>query len=90
MAESFYHDFKTEDDRSVVNLRDGNILEIKIPKMKTKMKTTSKMTKYWSKNFKATKRFGPKSFVKIGSVIAEIFLSWTNVARTNVSNTVDI
>ena len=27
----------------------------------------------------------PKSFVKIGSVTAEIFLIWANSARTNVS-----
>ena len=26
-----------------------------------------------------------KSFIKIGSVTAEIFLIWTNVARTNVT-----
>ena len=38
--------------------------------------------KCWSKKFKSPKRLGPKSLVKIGSVIAEIFLSWTNVPRT--------
>ena len=30
---------------------------------------------------------GPKSWVKIRSVTAEIFLIWTNVARTNVALT---
>ena len=34
----------------------------------------------WSK-----KKFVPKSLVKIGSVTAEIFLIWTNVARTDVA-----
>ena len=29
------------------------------------------------------KKFYPKSFVKIRSVTADIFLIWTNVARTN-------
>ena len=28
---------------------------------------------------------GPKTLVKIGSLAAEIFLIWTNVARTNVT-----
>ena len=47
-------------------------------------------TKCWSEKFKAPKRLGPKSLVKIGSVIAEIFLPWTNVAWTYVSRTVGI
>ena len=34
---------------------------------------------------KALKKLGKKSLVKIGSVTAEIFLIWTNVARTNVA-----
>ena len=38
-----------------------------------------------SKKFKAPQKFGPKNWVKIGSVIAEIFLIWTNVAGTNVA-----
>ena len=36
------------------------------------------------------KKLGQKSFVKIGPVTAEILLSWTNVAWTNVTITVDI
>ena len=38
-----------------------------------------------SKKIKACKKLGAKSLVKIGSVKAEIFLIWTNVARTNVA-----
>ena len=41
--------------------------------------------KFWSTEIKALKKLGPKSFVKVGSVTAEILLIWTNVARTYVS-----
>ena len=46
--------------------------------------------KIWSKNFLIKINHGlqklcPKSFVKIGSVTAEIFMIWANFARTNVS-----
>ena len=37
------------------------------------------------KKVKACKELGPKRLVKIGSVTAEIFLIWTNVALTNVA-----
>ena len=37
------------------------------------------------KELKPAKKMGPKSLVKIGSSIAEIFLIWTDVARTNVA-----
>ena len=37
------------------------------------------------RKLKAPKKLGPNSLVKIGSVIAEIFMPWTNVARTNVA-----
>ena len=41
---------------------------------------------FWSKKIiEAPKIFGPKSFVKIWSVTAEIFMIWANFARTNVS-----
>ena len=33
--------------------------------------------KFWSTKIKASKSLGPKSFVKIGKVSAEIFLIWT-------------
>ena len=33
---------------------------------------------------------GPKSLIKIGLVIAEIFLVWTNDAKTNVTMTFGI
>ena len=33
--------------------------------------------KFWSKKIKASKSLGPKSFVKIGKVSAEILLIWT-------------
>ena len=36
------------------------------------------------------KKFYPKSFVKIRSVTADIFLIWTNVAWTNVIMAVGI
>ena len=39
------------------------------------------------KKVKACQKLGPKRFVKIGSVTAETFLIWTNVARTNVALT---
>ena len=50
---------------------------------------------FGKKKLRAPKIFGPKSLVKIGSVIGEIFLIWTNVARTydawtNVTVTVGI
>ena len=35
------------------------------------------------KKLRATKKLGTKSLVKIGSVIAELFLVWTKVAKTN-------
>ena len=44
-------------------------------------------SKFWSKKVKAPKEVGAKTLVKIGSVIAEIFLIWTNVARTNAART---
>ena len=39
----------------------------------------------WSKKIKAPKILAPNNVVKIGSVTAEIFPIWTNVARTNVT-----
>ena len=41
-------------------------------------------TKLWSNKIRAPKKLGPKSLLKILSVTAEIFLIWTNFARTNV------
>ena len=41
--------------------------------------------KFWSNKIKGPKNIGFKRLVKIGSVIAEIFLMWTNVARTIVA-----
>ena len=38
-----------------------------------------------SKELKPAKKMDPKSLVKIRSLTAEIFLVWTNVARTNVA-----
>ena len=38
-----------------------------------------------SKKIKACKKMGQKSLVKIRSLTAEIFLIWTDVARTNVA-----
>ena len=59
-----------------------------------------KVQKFWSTKIKAFKKSGSKSLVKIRSVIAEILLirtkvaktcvAWTNVARTNVAKTVGI
>ena len=48
--------------------------------------------KFGSKEFLGPKKFGSnkmgqKSLLKIGSVTAEIFLIWKNVARTNVAGT---
>ena len=43
--------------------------------------------KIFIKKVKACKKLGPKRLVKIRSVTAEIFLIWTNVARTNVALT---
>ena len=40
--------------------------------------------KYFGTQKVCVKQLGPKSLVKIGSVTAEIFLIWTNVARINV------
>ena len=37
------------------------------------------------KKKKGQKILGPQKLIKIGSVAAEIFLIWTNVARTNVA-----
>ena len=34
---------------------------------------------------KTSKILGPKNWLKIGSVTAEIFMIWPNVARTNVA-----
>ena len=50
------------------------------------------LNKIWSKkNFdkkcQGLDKLCPKSFVKIGSVTAEIFFIWANSARTNVSLT---
>ena len=40
----------------------------------------------WSTKIRAPKKFGPKSLVKIESVVtAEILLLWTNVAMTYVA-----
>ena len=38
-----------------------------------------------STKIKAPKKLGPKSLVSIESVTVEIFLIWTNVARTYVA-----
>ena len=38
--------------------------------------------KLWSSKILITNKFYPKSFVKIRSVTAEIFLIWTNVTKT--------
>ena len=35
------------------------------------------------KKIKGLKKLGTKSLVKIGSVVAELFLVWTKVAKTN-------
>ena len=40
---------------------------------------------FWSSKNKGPKKYGTKSLVKIGSVIAEFFLIWTNVVKTNVA-----
>ena len=45
------------------------------------------LKKNWVKIIRAIKKLGTKSLVKIGSVIAELFLVWTNVAKTNVAGT---
>ena len=60
-----------------------------IVKSKDNLKKSSVHTKFWSKKNLVPKRFRPpkigyKSLVKIKSVTAEIFLIWTNVARTNI------
>ena len=55
-----------------------------------------RLKKFWSNKIlvktefgsKACKKFGSNSFVKIGTVTAEIFLLWANVARTNVAWTI--
>ena len=39
--------------------------------------------KIWFKKL-ILQKLGPKSLVRIGSVTTEIFLIWTNVARTNI------
>ena len=49
------------------------------------VKTIVGLQNFGSKEIKACKKLGPKSLVKIGSVTAEIFLIWTNVARRNVA-----
>ena len=41
--------------------------------------------KCWSTKIKNPKKLGPKIFVKIGSVTAEIMVTWTNVAGTYIS-----
>ena len=56
--------------------------------------------KIWSKKIlmkinHGLQKLRPKSFVKIGSVTAEIFMVWANIVRTivawtNVNMTVDI
>ena len=50
---------------------------------------------FWSTKIMTQHKFGPKSFVKIGPVTAEILLIWTNLIRayvawTNVAITVGI
>ena len=40
---------------------------------------------FGTQKLRPRKKLGPKSLVKIGSVRTEIFLIWTNVARTNVA-----
>ena len=42
------------------------------------------------KKVKAPKKLGTKSVIKIGPVIAELFLVWTKVAKTNITVTVRI
>ena len=37
------------------------------------------------KKLRTTKKLGTKSLVKIGAVIAELFLVWTKVAKANVA-----
>ena len=39
---------------------------------------------FWPTKFMNPKKLGPKSLVKIGQVIVEILLIWTNVARAYV------
>ena len=43
------------------------------------------MEKKCSTKIKAPKKLGPKNLVEIGSVLVEILLIWTNVARTYVA-----
>ena len=62
---------------------------------KIKVKKILDQTKCWSNNFcskqiwlkkiKGQQKLGTKSLVKIGSVIAELFLVWTKVAKANVA-----
>ena len=54
------------------------------PKISVPQKVGTKdlgQKKYWSKKLRPPKTY----LVRNGSVTAEIFLKWTNVARTNVT-----
>ena len=44
-----------------------------------------KKMNFGSEKIKGPKKFGSKMLVIIGTVIAEIFLIWTNVARANAA-----
>ena len=41
--------------------------------------------RYWPTKIRASKILGAKCLDKIGPVTVEIFLKWTNVARTSVA-----
>ena len=43
------------------------------------------LKKIWSKKIKDPQKLSTKSLVKIGSVIGELFLIWTKVAKTDVA-----
>ena len=43
--------------------------------------------KQFDKKNHGLRKLGPKCFVKIGPVTAEIFMIWANVVRTNVAST---
>ena len=62
--------------------------EIKVKKnfgSKKYLSENSLVEKMRSIKIKAPKKLGPQSLVKIGSVIAEILLIWTNVTGTYVA-----
>ena len=67
------------------------ILPLKFGEKNLGKKKKSGQKEFRSKSFgykrflgpkKGPQKLGPKSLVKIGSVTADIFLIWTNVART--------